>query len=112
MLARLLLCVVLAALAQPLVACNVPVFRYALERWPAEPFEVLVFFRGTLEATQKALIDSLEKSSQAQFANLDVTLADLDTRLAPEWQKVWQKQTNATLPWTVILPPHGDEVPV
>ena len=29
-------------------ACNVPVFRYALERWAADHFEVVIFHRGPL----------------------------------------------------------------
>ena len=29
-------------------ACSVPVFRYALERWQADPYEVFVFHRGPL----------------------------------------------------------------
>src|SRR5512136_1886912 len=28
------------------LACSVPVFRYALERWPASPYEAVVFHRG------------------------------------------------------------------
>jgi len=110
MLTRILFCLLLlAGASQPVSACNVPVFRYALERWPAEPFEVLLFYRGTLEPAQKALTDSL---AQAHSANLELTLLDLESRLSPEWQKLWQKQTNAALPWTIVLPPHGDEEPL
>lgn len=33
---------VLAALAASAVACTIPVFRYALDRWPADPFRLVV----------------------------------------------------------------------
>src|SRR5213593_3277599 len=92
-----------------LQACNVPVFRYALERWPAESFDVVMYYRGTLEAGQKALAESLEKTP---FANLEVTMVDVDSKLDPLLEKVWQRETNPALPWTVVLPPHGDEAPV
>ena len=102
----LLMC---AGFGSAVQACNVPVFRYALERWPAEPFHVVIFYRGTLEAEQQTLTYSLEKT---QFANIEVTTLDLDSKLDPLLEKVWKQETNAALPWTVILPPHGDETPV
>jgi hypothetical protein len=112
MLAKLPFCLFgLAAMLQPLHACNVPVFRYALERWPAEPFNVVLFYRGNLDPAQKALADSVEQASRAQSANVDVISVDLATRFDPILQKVWEQQTNAILPWTVVLPPHGDEMP-
>ena len=37
---RVMLCWLLAAVA--VLACQVPVFRFALERWPADKFELLV----------------------------------------------------------------------
>ena len=34
---------------QPAVfACDVPVFRYILERWPTETFQMVVFHRGLM----------------------------------------------------------------
>jgi hypothetical protein len=30
-------------------ACSVPVFRYALERWPADPYQAIVFHQGALD---------------------------------------------------------------
>src|SRR5438046_249173 len=85
-------------------ACNVPVFRYALERWPAEDFEVLVFYRGEVEPAYKAL-------ERIPAANMAAMPLDVDSRLAPEWQRLWNKQTNAALPWMIVLPPHGEEEP-
>ena len=40
----------------PARACSVPVFRYALERWPAAPYELIVFHRGALPAAEQGLV--------------------------------------------------------
>jgi hypothetical protein len=109
MFAKLSACLLFSAVFWPAAqACNVPVFRYALERWPAESFDVVIYYRGTLEPDQKALAESLEKT---QFANVEVTTLDLDSKLDPLLEKIFKSQTNVALPWTVVLPPHGDEVP-
>ena len=35
-------------------ACSVPVFRYALERWPADAYRLVIFHNGPLSAEQQA----------------------------------------------------------
>ena len=42
--------------AAPLWACNVPVFRYALEHWRSDPYQVVFFHRGELTPEQTAEI--------------------------------------------------------
>ncbi len=42
-------------------ACSVPVFRYALENWYADPYRVLVFHRGPLSAESQAAVDFLNR---------------------------------------------------
>ena len=46
----------LALLTATASACSVPVFRYALEHWPADPFQITVFHRGTMNDAQRAMI--------------------------------------------------------
>jgi len=75
MLRCLLLFVALAAAP----TCNIPVFRYALERWPAAPYEVLAFHRGPLTEEQIAALSVLRQSG----ANLDVDHLDLAEPLPP-----------------------------
>ena len=67
-------------------ACSVPVFRYALERWQADPYEVFVFHRGPLTAPQKAQVDRLTREGEAgkTFANVRVTTCDLDNEPDPD----------------------------
>ncbi len=47
-----------------LLACKVPVFRYALERWPADPYElVCVPAQGGLSAAEEAALQALREAA-------------------------------------------------
>ena len=52
------LCIALAvaAIAQ---ACNVPVFRFALERWRPDAYRLTVFHRGALTPSDRELLQTL-----------------------------------------------------
>ncbi len=69
----------LLSLSASVVACDVLVFRYALERLPAEFFNVLVFHRGPLTGQHEAVTDWL--ATRADDANrpcnFTVTLVDV-----------------------------------
>jgi hypothetical protein len=82
---------------RPAAACNVPVFRYALERWPADPYEVVLFHRGPLSAADQALLARLEKHANLKRANV--------TRLDGELQTLYEAQKNPELPWLVVRYP-------
>ncbi len=43
--------------------CDVPVFRYALERWPADNFRILLCHNGDLTAPEQVVADSLQQAS-------------------------------------------------
>lgn len=60
------------------LACNVPVFRYALERWVPDPYDVLVFHQGPLAATDKELVKQLTDAEDKGRANVRVHVVDLD----------------------------------
>lgn len=104
-------CAIALALALPSArACNVPVFRYALERWPADAFEVVVFHRGKLTDQPQAAMATLEKHSRsgAGQGNYDVRTVDLNADTDPGLRELWQSQSGATPPWIVALyPPHS-----
>ena len=70
--------VVLCLLAVVAEACSVPVFRYALERWQSDPYEVFVFHRGKLTADQQASVDRLTRDGEAgkTFANVQFASAN------------------------------------
>jgi len=87
------------------IACNVPVFRYALERWEADPYEVLVFHRGPLTAEQQALLEQLEQAGRDRIANLAVSRVDLNVEVPPPLRAVLAAQEHQSLPWLVVRYP-------
>jgi len=102
---RLLLGFCLLITPVPGRACDIPVFRYALENWPADPYPVLVFYRHDLSPAPQILLDSLRHSSAAGAANLALTTVDLSTPLEPPLHQLWDAQSNPTLPWMVVVYP-------
>jgi hypothetical protein len=71
-----LVCVLCLLPVVPLRACDVPVYRYALENWPADSYHAAVLHRGPLGADARLLVDRLEQRAAA--ANLLVRVIDLD----------------------------------
>ena len=58
-------------------ACNVPVFRFALERWRPDPYVMTVFHRGALAASDRSLLDALEARQEKSGVNLLVRRVDV-----------------------------------
>jgi hypothetical protein len=103
----------LAAVAQ---ACSVPVFRYALERWQADPYEVFVFHHGKLTTTQQAQVDRLTRDGEAgkTFANVRVKACDLDNNPDPDLLALWKNQETSqkiTTPWMAVHYPVASRNP-
>lgn len=97
-------------------ACNVPVFRYALERWQSDPYQLVVLHRGPLSPADAAKVDALRGESLAGsgHCNLDLADADLgDVKSAP-YRELWERQNqkDAALPWAVLLGPRRRDQPV
>jgi hypothetical protein len=88
-------------------ACSVPVFRYALERWPADPYEVVIFHRGPLKEETKSALAKLEAATHENggIANLELATVNLDDNPELALQKLWEAQENAELPWMVVRYP-------
>lgn len=63
-------------------SCNIPVFRFALERWQPDSAEVVVFVRGDVTDAERQKIRQLQNPSegdrQAASANLQVIMVDLN----------------------------------
>jgi hypothetical protein len=97
----------LAGVATPSPACSVPVFRYGLERWPSDAYEVVVFHRGALGKAEQDEVAALKKASvdKGGPANLAVYTVDLNDKPAPPMERLWNAQLNARLPWMVVRYP-------
>jgi len=73
----------LLAAHKPASACSVPVFRYALDRWPADDFELAVVHRGPLTPDQSALIDRLRQSTAGAAGRVNLTVRTVNVALSP-----------------------------
>src|SRR5687767_4330208 len=86
-------------------ACQIPVFRYALERWAAEPYEVVVFHQGPLGPEEKQLVQRL-RDAEKSSTNVTVTDADLSRPLPDSSQQLWKQQAeragDAKGGWVVV----------
>ena len=93
--------------ASVLLACSVPVFRYALEQWRPDAFRVVVFHRGELSADEKALVERIEPTSldAAYVGNVWVKTIDLDKEPEAEFVELWKQQETETLPWMLAQSP-------
>ena len=94
----------------PLMACSVPVFRYALERWPADTYRFVVFHEGPLSSSDQTLLEPLEDIEETGYGRpplvghtVDVT-EDIEDDLAD----LWDQHKDNPLPTLVLLPPVSD----
>ena len=94
-------------LALPLYACSVPVFRYALERWPVDSYRLVIFHQGTLSDTQQDLQRYLEGFREIGYGRPPLVLQSVDTAESiPEpLTTLWEQFREASLPLMVLLPP-------
>ena len=89
----LLLSVFTAAAAQ---ACTVPVFRYALERWRADNYDLVIVHRGPLSERHDTLLTKLEKRAEAGEFHANIWLTKLD--VAQEDDAATAKRFFETIP--------------
>ncbi len=86
-------------------ACNVPVFRYALEHWTPDSYEVIVFHRGDLSTPESSLFGLLEKARSYGLSNLEAKRVDVSRAIPNELGGLWQALANPTLPLIVVRYP-------
>uniref|UniRef100_A0A7C4LPT3 Uncharacterized protein n=1 Tax=Schlesneria paludicola TaxID=360056 RepID=A0A7C4LPT3_9PLAN len=90
-------------------ACSVPVFRYALERWSADLYEVDVFFRGELTAEERRHLSRLEDAAQANggTVNWEIVRCNIERELPPDLAKVREALGDVAWPQVVLRQPGG-----
>lgn len=93
-------------------ACNVPVFRYALERWKPESYEVLLFHRGPLAQNDRVVADALAKYVEGgdKISNLTFSVVNLADNPSDEALEIFETQNQPPLPWLVVRNPSGRTV--
>ena len=72
-------------------ACNIPVFRFALERWKPDSCEFVVFHKGTMSEDDEKTVGELETASLAKSgdANLNVIRCNLSNNTDQELNDLW-----------------------
>ncbi len=99
--AGLVLCTLMPTEAS---ACTVPVFRYALEHWPASPYRLAVLHRGELSLEQKEALGSLLPTG---VRSLDIETYDVSEEL-PEGaaRDQWEAAPHSdSLPYGLLFLP-------
>jgi hypothetical protein len=93
--------------AAPAGACNVPVFRYALERWEPHIYEVLVLHKEELSEDDSEAVDWLTKQAADRdvLCNMDVRAVNIDANTDKYAEAVWKMQDGNALPRLVVCYP-------
>ncbi len=102
------------ALPAMALACSIPVFRYAIEHWRPDPYQVFVYHDQDLSETDRQLLAWIGEQAAAG-ANVAARTIDTRQTLEPVDQARWEKLGEATLPRLVVQMPQrvGDgEAPV
>ena len=102
-----LLCWLLVAGA--ILACQVPVFRFALERWPADHFELLVTSRGPLKGELQEKLVELQKTLTADSNAINLRLQHVDLDTLTETQRISLPALDhaGEEPTLVLMPPES-----
>ena len=94
---------VLTFIHQTSQACSVPVFRYGLEHWQADPYRLLIVHRGALGAEAQSQVQGLHDATAR--ANLSVQVVDLSQSPEPEFLKAWEAAGSPEKPWILLHAP-------
>ncbi|KPK43435.1 MAG: hypothetical protein AMJ65_05770 [Phycisphaerae bacterium SG8_4] len=93
----------LALLPVSVQACSTPVFRYALERWPADFYDGVLVHRGPIAEDHPAA--RLFEGETAEFLNLRLSRMDLDSAAEEDVKKLLGDKVPEKLPALVLWYP-------
>ena len=94
-------------------ACDLPVFRWALENWAADPYEIIIFTEGELDGDGQALVEHLRSGTTEAdgLANATTTVVDTTQSMDPFFTALLENQSTPTFPWMVVRYPHAQPNP-
>jgi hypothetical protein len=87
------------------LACNVPVFRYALEHWRPDQYRAVVFHRGELTAEDQERVAQLEQQAESTRVNIRLRTVDIDAMKDPTDRELFADSQDAELPRLVLQYP-------
>jgi hypothetical protein len=85
-------------------ACSIPVFRYALELWPASSYQLILFHDGPLSADDQKIAQQVRHSAGSAYVTF--TMVNLDERVSAEHGVILEYEgANPLLPRLVLRYP-------
>jgi hypothetical protein len=98
------------------VACNVPVFRFALERWRPDPYRVVLLHEGELTADQRETLRPLIDQQDKTIANITVHTVDVAAKSDASGETaadraLYEALGKPQLPWLVMQYPAYLRIP-
>ena len=104
----------LAGSAGLALACDTPVYRYAMYRWEPAPYEIYYFHDKPLDdqATQVQKLVEAASRSEEKPANLFFVAVSLTDdpelkKIPPDVRKAWQDQQDRPVPSYLVVTPQG-----
>jgi hypothetical protein len=91
----------------PVLACSVPVFRYALERWPPDTYRYVVFHKGPLTPDQQKWVDQLDQIKMMGYGRPSLLgyTVDVSQEIEETFAPLWEEHKDESLPLLILLPP-------
>ena len=111
------LVIALTLLSVHAFACSVPVFRYALEHWAADAYQIEIAHHGQLSAADQALVTKLTQSKVSNIAVKHIDSTDATPRIIVKHpavfgqpREVWSAPLNAASVEAVLDSPVRQEI--
>ena len=105
-----ILAVAFSLLSFDMFGCSVPVFRYALERWQADPYSIIIFHKGELSKKQKEIVEYYKQFADAQ-ASVRLSVVDLNSKELPKGAKELLKRCgDRKPPFVVVMYPRETDI--
>jgi hypothetical protein len=99
---------------QSIVACDTPVYRYAMYRWEPAPYEIYYFHEEPIAEQAAKLHEQIQAVSRSEENPANVIFIPVplkeDTelkRVPPDVKKGWLELENPTVPTYMVVTPHG-----
>lgn len=86
-------------------ACNVPVFRFALERWRGDSYQAVLFHRGPLNENDRAIIAPWTEEPGESLVNVVCRAIDVDKLDEAGDRDLFESQQGVQFPWLVVRYP-------
>jgi hypothetical protein len=103
---RRVVCAIALAASPAAFSCSTPVYRYALERWMPQPYDIVVFQPGMAKPDDKSA-DPAHQALNESEANITVTDVDVSAPILPEYAALWSACKDKPLPWMAVRFPQN-----